>query len=122
MSLSQEQLAQLKTQLQQRRSELATRRGEDLTAGTRSDEGAYPDRSDAGTRAEEEQELLDQADREGDLLAEVEHALSKFAAGTYGLSELSGHPISFERLRVVPWARLTADEEEQRERRPSRSQ
>ncbi len=59
MSPSQEQLTELKTQLEQKRSELATRRGEDLTAGTQSDDGAYPDRSGAGTRAEQEQELLD---------------------------------------------------------------
>jgi DnaK suppressor protein len=46
------------------------------------------------------------------LLAEVEHALGKMAAGTYGLSEVSGRPIPIERLLAVPWARTDADEAE----------
>jgi RNA polymerase-binding transcription factor len=51
------------------------------------------------------------------LLAEIDRALAKIKAGTYGVSELSGLPIPVERLRVVPWARLTAEEEERRARR-----
>lgn len=50
------------------------------------------------------------------LLAEVLHALGKLDAGTYGVSEASGRPISFKRLRAVPWARLAADEAEHLER------
>ena len=46
------------------------------------------------------------------LLAEVEHALAKMDAGTYGVSELSGRPIPVARLRAVPWARTDADEAE----------
>jgi DnaK suppressor protein len=46
------------------------------------------------------------------MLAEVEHALAKMDAGTYGLSEASGRPIPFARLRAVPWARHDADEAE----------
>jgi RNA polymerase-binding transcription factor DksA len=38
-------------------------------------------------------------------LADVEHALSKFAQGTYGLCEVCGKPIPLARLRVIPWAR-----------------
>jgi len=44
------------------------------------------------------------------MLAEVEHALAKIDAGTYGLSEASGRPIPFARLRAVPWARHDAEE------------
>lgn len=45
------------------------------------------------------------------LLAQIESALSRLAAGTYGLSEESGEPIPYARLRLIPWARRTADEE-----------
>ena len=38
-------------------------------------------------------------------LAQVERALDKFDAGTYGIGERSGRPIPLARLRVVPWAR-----------------
>jgi DnaK suppressor protein len=47
------------------------------------------------------QELLD---REAQL-SEVEHALGKFALGTYGVCEECGRPIPLARLRVVPEAR-----------------
>lgn len=49
------------------------------------------------------------------LLAEVEHALAKMDAGTYGISESSGRAIPLARLRAVPWARTDADEAERLE-------
>jgi len=47
-------------------------------------------------------------------LAAVERAEQRLAAGTYGLSTASGHPIPDERLEAVPTAELTADEERAR--------
>lgn len=44
------------------------------------------------------------------LLADVEHALAKIEAGTYGVSEDSGAPIPLSRLRAVPWARRPLEE------------
>jgi RNA polymerase-binding transcription factor len=49
-----------------------------------------------------------------DQLAAVERAEQRLAAGTYGLSILSGEPIPDERLVVVPTAELTIDEERAR--------
>lgn len=36
---------------------------------------------------------------------EIDHALAKIDAGTYGLCETSDQPIPKERLRAIPWAR-----------------
>jgi DnaK suppressor protein len=47
-------------------------------------------------------------------LAAVERAEARLAAGTYGLSVLSGKPIPDERLAIVPTAELTVEEERQR--------
>jgi DnaK suppressor protein len=50
----------------------------------------------------------------GDLreeLAAVERAEARLAAGTYGLSIESGHPIPDERLEALPAAERTAEEE-----------
>jgi DnaK suppressor protein len=41
-----------------------------------------------------------------DQLGEVEHALDKFKAGTYGLCDNCGQPIEPERLQVLPRANL----------------
>lgn len=49
------------------------------------------------------------------LIVEIERAIEKLDQGTYGVSERSGAAIPLERLNAIPWARLTADEEEQRD-------
>ncbi len=74
---------------------------------------------DAAERVIEQNADLRQEAIDGELLAEVERALQKLEAGTYGVSEESGAPIPLERLEAIPWARLTAKEEEedQHERR-----
>ena len=79
-------------------------------AGELSDEGdpanqasdLYQDELDAG-RAEDLREDL----------AAVERAEARLAAGTFGLSIVSGEPIPDERLEAVPTAERTADEERQ---------
>jgi DnaK suppressor protein len=42
-------------------------------------------------------------------LLDVERALSKMEAGTYGVCERCGQPISRERLEALPWAVLGID-------------
>jgi len=49
-------------------------------------------------------------------LTEVEAALARMDAGTYGTSEVSGEPIGYARLSAVPWARFTVAEQEDLER------
>ncbi len=39
-------------------------------------------------------------------VVEIDHALSKFDLGTYGICEASGEPIPAERLEAIPWARV----------------
>jgi RNA polymerase-binding transcription factor DksA len=50
------------------------------------------------------------------LLTEVEAALARMDAGTYGTSEVSGEPIGYARLSAVPWARFSVVEQEDLER------
>ena len=44
-----------------------------------------------------------------DHLAAVEHALSKFEKGTYGLCDSCGQPIAPDRLEALPQASLCVD-------------
>jgi len=60
---------------------------------------------EAAQRLTERAEQLRVAERERTLLAEIDRALAKFDAGTYGVSERTGAPISYERLNAIPWAR-----------------
>ena len=43
---------------------------------------------------------------EQDVLYEIQAALSRIRAGTYGLCEVTGESISKARLRAVPWTRF----------------
>jgi DnaK suppressor protein len=69
---------------------------------------------DVAERMIEQEEALRLASFDATLLDEVERALAKIEAGTYGVSEESGEAIPLERLQVLPWARRTAEEEERR--------
>ncbi|HEU5441125.1 MAG TPA: TraR/DksA C4-type zinc finger protein [Ktedonobacterales bacterium] len=50
-------------------------------------------------------------------LGEIEHALGKFDAGTYGICEECGRPIPLARLRVLPEARYDAQHQAEVEAR-----
>ena len=72
------------------------------------------DDSDYGDQA------ADLLDRERDLgrieelrgeLAAIDRAEARLAEGTYGISVVSGEPISDRRLERIPWAERTAKEQ-----------
>jgi RNA polymerase-binding transcription factor DksA len=50
-------------------------------------------------------------------LDEIDAALARMDAGTYGICEVSGKPIPVERLEAIPWARVRAEVQAKRERR-----
>jgi DnaK suppressor protein len=78
------------------------------------DTAELADEEDPGNLASElYQDELDQglaADLREDLAA-VERAEARLAAGTYGVSIVSGKPIPDERLEAVPTAERTVEEE-----------
>ena len=56
---------------------------------------------------------LDEGLEEGarETLVEIEAALQRIDAGTYGNCEGCGKPIGGERLAAIPWARLCIDDQ-----------
>jgi RNA polymerase-binding transcription factor len=50
-------------------------------------------------------------------LEEIDHALQRLAAGSYGICERCGSPISSERLHARPWATLCIDDQRLADRR-----
>ena len=65
--------------------------------------------ADSGQVAAEQGESRVLAGALGDQLAEVEHALEKMDAGTYGLCEADGEPIPEGRLEAMPATRFCID-------------
>jgi RNA polymerase-binding transcription factor DksA len=61
---------------------------------------------------EKDLSILEQLEDE---LAELQAALERIDAGTYGIDEVTGEPIAPERLEAVPTARTNVDTEGRRE-------
>ncbi|QGZ65613.1 TraR/DksA family transcriptional regulator [Paraburkholderia acidisoli] len=82
---------------------------------------------ETGSEAEEyeddaqkmEQDVANQALRDVNdhRIADIQRALAKIADGTYGYSDESGDPIPIERLKVLPEAILTLQEQGARDAR-----
>lgn len=105
--LSQIQLDELRRALEQERARILRVLGSTVPRAAQRDQDTESEER-AQRESERTQELEIEA-RERALLADVEHALAKFTRGEYGVGEKTGAPMSWERLRAVPWAREPAD-------------
>jgi DnaK suppressor protein len=110
------QLRELRQLLLDARVSLTLRRSGQLRARTGLI-SEVEDEGDSAARAGDEDRLVQLAETEHDKLAEIDHALSKFDTGDYGLDEETEEPIGFARLRLIPWARYSATTQEALERK-----
>jgi DnaK suppressor protein len=65
--------------------------------------------ADAGSDAYDRDFALSLLSQEQDALYEIEEALKRVEAGTYGICEMSGKPIPHARLEAIPFARFTVE-------------
>jgi DnaK suppressor protein len=65
--------------------------------------------ADAGSDAYDRGFALSLLSQEQDALYEIEEALKRVDAGTYGVCEMSGKPIPDARLEAIPFARFTVE-------------
>ena len=65
--------------------------------------------ADAGSDAYDRDFALSLLSQEQDALYEIEEALKRVEAGTYGMCEMSGKPIPHPRLEAIPFARCTVE-------------
>jgi DnaK suppressor protein len=65
--------------------------------------------ADAGSDAYDRGFALSLLSQEQDALNEIEEALKRVDAGTYGVCEMSGKPIPDARLEAIPFARFTVE-------------
>lgn len=72
--------------------------------------------ADAGSDAYDRDFALSLLSQEQDALYEIEEALKRVDAGTYGICEMSGKPIPHARLEAIPFARFTVECQAQIER------
>jgi RNA polymerase-binding protein DksA len=82
-----------------------------------STDGAGDDQADAGSKTfEREQEQSIAANRR-DLITQIQHAIERIEAGTYGFCESCGRPIPKARLKAFPAATLDVACKQREERR-----
>jgi len=111
MSLTSEQLDELRTQLRTERlrilhniEALHAEFGDSIT-DVSDENGLETHIADQGTMTFLRERDLSIEEHEEKLLEEIDAAIARLDAGTYGNCEVDGTPISFERLQALPWAR-----------------
>jgi len=113
--LTDEQRDELRRMLETRRAELTasieTRHSQDRDGG-REVGDEMDDANIEGITAMTSRLL----ERDVQLFGEIDRALAKFRAGTYGHCEGTGEPIGYGRLKSRPWARFSVAYQEQLER------
>ena len=72
--------------------------------------------ADAATDSFDRDLVLGLVSFEQEGLYEIDAALKRIEDGTYGICELTGKPIPWERLAAIPWTRFSIEAENQLER------
>lgn len=98
----------IKLQAQLRESARQVEIGEQ--SAQRASDDIAPDTGDEGQRLATEELDQNLLVRNAQRIAQIEQALQRIDAGTYGLSEVSGKPISRDRLDAIPEATRAVDE------------
>lgn len=75
------------------------------------DESGVGDSGDESIRIYDREDETDANALDENTLEQVNRALDRIKAGTYGLSEVSGKPIPIERLEAVPYATTLVNEQ-----------
>ena len=80
--------------------------------------------ADAGTDTFDRDFALSLVSSEQEALSEIDAAIKRIHADTYGVCEITGKPISKERLMAVPFTRYSAEAQKdiERNRHHSRTQ
>jgi DnaK suppressor protein len=107
--LTGEQLSMLRGRLEHLRDGLITRIGREEHVAREGERLVEAIEAAEQTREQDDAVLLLEHDRAQ--LGQIERALADMETGRYGISEVSGAPIPFERLLAIPWARRDADED-----------
>jgi len=92
-----------KKQMAERLEQLRARR---QPPGERREGSPFGKREEEASEASELEKRLALEKKLRGTLAEIEHALEKYEAGTYGLCDSCGQPIELTRLQALPQANL----------------
>jgi RNA polymerase-binding protein DksA len=110
--LKKSQLGEFRQSLQEEQSELQSRMKTVNRRLARNESyNEADDLGDSAWQALTKEEILSERNRLTEHLQEIDEALHRIDAGTYGISEVSGKPIPVERLQAYPTATTLVDEQ-----------
>lgn len=113
MSISKTLIEECKLRLLASKEELLNRASDTRKNLYQEEKGG--DEGDQTVRALAEREVLYMADRIRRQLLEIESALARIQNRTFGVCEETEEPIEEERLKAIPWTRLSIEGAELRE-------
>jgi RNA polymerase-binding transcription factor DksA len=96
----------LKQEKMQLNSELQRLKAEEKSADGQREGSPFGKREEGATEAFELEKRMALERSLADALVDVEHALKKYEAGTYGICDLCSRPIEPARLEALPQANL----------------
>ncbi|MDZ4085135.1 MAG: TraR/DksA family transcriptional regulator [Bdellovibrionales bacterium] len=112
--LSDQFIRECRTRLVEMKSELLNRARNAMREFESRDRGGG-DEADMTMALLAENDFLSDQERTKTRLLEIESALARIERGTYGVCEETDEPIEIERLRALPWTRLSIEGAEIRE-------
>lgn len=118
--LTPEELLTFKERLLEERRQVLYRLGQRRAEMVDTDHSA--DELDQAGKISDQAFILRLADKERKLLSQIDHALSKFDTGEFGLCEGTGEPIKRKRLELRPWTRYSIEYKEELELRKKRGE
>jgi DnaK suppressor protein len=111
--LRNEDLQRFRQRLEAERAAVESRiaaRTQDVQTTVRDEEGVG-DRADEASLIRDREEAIEDVDLDRETLEQIDRALQRIEAGTYGVSEVSGKPIPIDRLEAIPYATTLVDEQ-----------
>ena len=110
--LSQVQLEDLECRLTDKRGELTERVEHLQQEMVVKDDCSHADAADAASTQENRLRASGMVEQHRQVIKEIDAAFRRLENGNYGVSEATGEPIDYNRLMLIPWARVGADEKE----------
>jgi DnaK suppressor protein len=117
MALTPSQVEHYRRILIARRDELASGTVRAEFEATEQGELGRLDYGDRATADVAKEDLLQEAGRDSEKLAQIEGALTRITHGEYGICEECGQAIPVSRLDAVPWVTLCVRDQEKSDRK-----
>jgi DnaK suppressor protein len=114
--VSQDNFQALRERLEKQRQEILDMYRQDVRAGQESADDGTEDIVDRANNAYNRELMFSLSDSERQMVLQIEAALARMEAGTYGRCANCGNAIAIRRLEAVPYARFCIDCQEQAEK------